>query len=367
MVSSGANGIEPPAAVGAMVPSSRTSPSARPARPVGAELDRTSVHLALDAGRPVAGRQAPDVRAVASEPVRVVDGVGALGERGPARVLEVVDPPLAHVRVLDAAEVHPDMRVLVAEEGAEVEVLVAVVGRPAVRARERRPRLRPDRVRGRAEGEEVEDHRLVVALVAEVEEALLGLPPHANEARRELRPVPLDAAVERVGEGANFFFFRTIPVEILLAEEDASHQERRVDGGKLDLPEPLTSVHVEEVVEEAAVAGRALSGLALRRVPEKAERGERAASGLGSGDVAALDADGIGREREADGGHARERRLGPAVRREPVLRVRRVPEPAEGVLLKRVEERLVFGGRGRVRSRRRVLDRLGLRASREQC
>jgi hypothetical protein len=52
-----------------------------------------------------------------------------------------------------------------------------------------------------------------------------------------------------------------------------------------------------------------------------------------------LHADGVGGEREADGGDTRERRRGPAVGREAVGRRRQVPEEVEGAVLEGVEKR----------------------------
>src|SRR5690606_28334944 len=71
---------------------------------------------------PVAGGEAPDVRAVVRPAAGVGDGVGPAGKRGAAAVLEVVEALRAHEGVADAAEVDPDVAVLVAEERREGEV-----------------------------------------------------------------------------------------------------------------------------------------------------------------------------------------------------------------------------------------------------
>src|SRR5690606_15224562 len=135
----------------------------------------------------VGGGDAPGVLAVAAEAARVADGVGPLHVRRAAGVLEVVDPAVPHVGVLEAAEVDPAVRELVDEEGPGPEVLDAVELLPAVRLEPRGVVLRADGVRRRAEGEGVEDERLVVALPAGLEEAGLG-PPSVRDAA---------AAVER--------------------------------------------------------------------------------------------------------------------------------------------------------------------------
>ena len=68
------------------------------------------------------------------------------------------------------------------------------------------------------------------------------------------------------------------------------------------------------------------------------------------GHEAALDADRISGEREADRRHAGEGRARPAVARQPVLRIGRLPEEAEGAPLQIVEKGLGAGigaaGRG---------------------
>src|SRR5437879_1963208 len=119
------------------------------------------------------------------------------------------------------------------------------------------------------------------------------------------------------------------------------------------------------MIEEAGVAGVAGGVGILPCRPEEPERGEHASGCVGAGDVAALDADRVGGQGEADRGDAGEAVGGPAVRSEPVGRVGLVPEVAEGALLERVEERALAG---RVRRRRadRVIGRTGGRGEAEE-
>src|SRR6188508_1999134 len=137
---SGANGRQEMAAGGAR---RVVEEVAAPAHAVG------EVHLA----RTVAGGEAPDVRPVLVPALGIGDGVGALRIGGAARVLEVVDAALAHARVLDAAEIDPQVRVLVAEERGEAQVLVAHEAAPGalVAVRPGVPGPRADRVSGRPE------------------------------------------------------------------------------------------------------------------------------------------------------------------------------------------------------------------------
>src|SRR5262249_20220520 len=105
--------------------------------------------------------------------------------------------------------------------------------------------------------------------------------------------------------------------------------------------------HLQEMVEEPLVAGDAGPSSTLRRLPEPSQRGERARCGVGAGDVAAVDADRVRAEGEADRGDARKRRRGPAVGGQAGWRVGALPEEGEGALLEGIEERL-DAWRGRV-------------------
>src|ERR1051326_509372 len=68
---------------------------------IGVELADLAADRQRFIGRAVAGGQAPDVGAVAAPMPRIRDRVAALREGGATRVLEVVDPPPAHVAVGD--------------------------------------------------------------------------------------------------------------------------------------------------------------------------------------------------------------------------------------------------------------------------
>src|SRR5882762_4637329 len=95
--------------------------------------------------RAVRGTQAPHVLAVSLPLLRIRDGVAALRVSRPAAVLKVVESMLAHVRVLDAAEIHPYVRELVAEEGREAQESLVVERTPelVVGAGPARPGLLP--------------------------------------------------------------------------------------------------------------------------------------------------------------------------------------------------------------------------------
>ena len=228
------------------------------------------VHLA----GAVARGEAPDVRPVLVPALRIGDGVGALRVGGAARVLEVVDAALAHGRVLNAAEVDPQVRVLVAEERGEAQVLVAheaapgtlVVVRPGV------PGARADGVGGRPEREQHHEHRLVVALPVVRDETRLRLPAHADVVAPHLRPFPVDAPVDRVDQGADLRLVGMVGIEVGLRVQHAADQQRRVDRGQLAAAGALTGLHVEEMVEESLVPRHADAAASLAAHCERTGR-----------------------------------------------------------------------------------------------
>ena len=243
-----------------------------------------------------------------------------------------------HVRILDAVEVDPDVRVLVPEQGREAQMGLPVERAPLVRSSPLGPGGGIDRVRGRAEREDVEDHRLVVAAPVVSEKARFRVPAQRHDGRARGEPLPVGARVDRVGESADLGFGRVGGVaEVRLAEQHSAQEQRGVDARELDLLIAGSRIHVEEVIEEAVVAGRR-GRRVLTRGPEEAEGGDHPLPCLVARDVPVLDADRVGGEPESDGGDAREGRGGGAVGDEPVGRVGQVPEIVERVRLDGIEE-----------------------------
>src|SRR5258706_10583658 len=102
--------------------------------------------------RAVTRSKAPDVGVVARPCARVCYSVGALRQRGAARVLEVIDPAPTHVRVSDVPEIDPHVRILVAEQRRELDEALAVVGAPLITAHPRGPGRRIGGVRPWSDG-----------------------------------------------------------------------------------------------------------------------------------------------------------------------------------------------------------------------
>src|SRR6185436_2559631 len=103
--------------------------------------------------------------------------------------------------------------------------------------------------------EDVEQKALVVAFVAVRQEVGLGLPAVSERRTPIARPIPVSSTVECVRQAADLGLVVGILVEIAGAGEHAREQKRRVEGRQLALPNPPAGVDVEEVVEEALVAG----------------------------------------------------------------------------------------------------------------
>src|SRR3546814_12845368 len=84
-------------------------------------------------------RSAPYLGAVTRPFVRIVGAIGALRQRRAAAVLEIIDALAAHECVADAAEIDPDMAILVPEQRLELKMFLPVIaaqilfeiGRPA--------------------------------------------------------------------------------------------------------------------------------------------------------------------------------------------------------------------------------------------
>ena len=186
--------------------------------------------------------------------------------------------------------------------------------------------------------------------------ALLGSPAHGDSRRPRLRPVPLHAAVEKIGVGADPRLERVAAVEVLPAGERSGGEQSRVDRRELDRLEAPSRLHVEEVVVKAVEADLPRDEVPLGGFEKESQRGRHATGRVGPRRPAAFSADRVGGQAEADGGHAREGGGRRAVRNQSGGRVGEVPEPAEGPLLEVIEEGV---GRRVARDRRGRRDPCG--------
>ena len=155
-----------------------------------------------------------------------------------------------------------------------------------------------------------------------------------------LRPAPVGAAVERIGELADFQFELIVLVEISAGGQNAGKQKCGIDRGQFAIPDAAAGLHVEEMIVETLVAG----GIGLRPVrgvPEEAKRGERPLDSGGARHETALDTNGIGRQSQPDGGYAGGRRLRVAVGDQAVGRIGLVEKILEGQALDILEKLVV--------------------------
>ena len=158
-----------------------------------------------------------------------------------------------------------------------------------------------------------------------------------------LRPAPVHAAIDVLGELADLDLLVFRSAEVRLAEKHAGEQDRRIDCGELAVLEPLPGLHIDEMVEEPLVAGNPVGRRALRRIVEESQRGQHPlARGL-AGDIAAFDADRICGEAEAYRCDARKRGCRIAIRDQAVLRITGIPEEPEGTFLELDQERIERG------------------------
>ena len=219
------------------------------------------------------------------------------------------------------------------EQGPSVEILISVAAFPAVSGSPCGIAAREQRMSGRAEPHHIEQQRLIVAFPAVLEEAAFGLPAVRDRCALILRPLPIDAAIERIGEGADFMLVGGVRTKIRSRRQRTCQQKGAIYCRQFALPGAPAGPHVEKMIVEALVAGRVRLG-ALRAVPEEAERRERSVYRCSARHESAGDSHRVGRQREAGGGNA-----GGPIRRslvddQPVGGIRLMKKVAEGFPLK---------------------------------
>src|ERR1700736_3758973 len=99
------------------------------------KLNFTATHGGGRRTGTIAGGEAPAKTAVSLKAARIADAIFALYECGAPAVLEVIHLLVPHEGVLYAAEIDPDMRKLVSEQRARVEIFIGVDFPPFVAGR----------------------------------------------------------------------------------------------------------------------------------------------------------------------------------------------------------------------------------------
>ena len=187
---------------------------------------------------------------------------------GAAAVLEIVDALVSRERILDSAEVYPDVRVLVDEERSPIDEFVAVDFLPLVGRGPRQVALRSQRMGWRTQPEYVQKRGLIIALPSVRQKTTLRRPPVGDRRAAVAGPSPVRPAVKRVGERPYLLLVFTVPIKIRSGGEHAGQQESGIDGGQLANARAPPGRHVEKVIEEALVPGR-VRVRALRGVAEE--------------------------------------------------------------------------------------------------
>ncbi len=176
----------------------------------------------------VARCDSPTPRAIARELERIVYRVSLLHIGSATAVLEVVDSFGAHEGVLNAAKVYPDMRELVGEQRSGVQVFLFVRSFPTVGRRPGGIGALGKRMRGRAQPQDIQQHRLVVAFPTVLKEPALGLPAVGDRWTMVLRPSPIGAPIEPAGETADLALVRRVHVKIDSGRQRSRQQKSAV-------------------------------------------------------------------------------------------------------------------------------------------
>jgi hypothetical protein len=156
----------------------------------------------------------------------------------------------------------------------------------------------------RAKSQNIEQSRLVVAFPAMLQKPELRGPTVGDGFCSVLRPLPIGAAIERVGQGANFGLGFGVRIKKLRGGQRPCQEESGIDRRQLAAPGAPASLHIQKVVIEAAIPRGVRLG-ALWAVPEKAERRQGPFHGRAPSHEAPFNAHRITGQCEAGGGNAR--------------------------------------------------------------
>ena len=101
------------------------------------------------------------------------------------------------------------------EQRPGVQVIVTVEVLPLVGRRPRAVAIVQNRVRRRPQGERIQHDRLAVTFPAVMQKPRFRFPALHDRGTAILRPAPVDAAVEGVGNPAQLCFLRRCGVEVM--------------------------------------------------------------------------------------------------------------------------------------------------------
>src|SRR4029453_17400341 len=162
------------------------------------------------------------------------------------------------------------MRELMGEERPRVEQFATVDIFPLVGRAIGAIALWRQRMRWRAESEDIQEQAFVITLPAVLNEPALR-PPAVREGRSSITgPIPIGPAVKRVSQLSDLDLLAGVAIKISTDRQCAGEQECRVDGGNLALPNAATGFDVQEMVEEAFVTASVRLGTlrACEQVPQ---------------------------------------------------------------------------------------------------
>ena len=191
--------------------------------------------------------------------------------------------------ILLSAEVEPGMRVLVDEQrrgrGDEFIILVNQLW-PAKAA----PALGRDRMRGRADRQQIEHHQFAIRIPSQWTEAKFRLPFEGEGVSAVQCPWPVNAPVNPRRRAAN----RGV-AEIGAAGQYSAQQNRHVNGRQLRLRESSPVAHVQVVIEKPVPVRGMLQE--VKRLPDPGRN-------LGARPVVVLMSDAQRRQSKAGRGNA---------------------------------------------------------------
>src|SRR5205085_6910317 len=110
-------------------------------------------------------------------------------------------------------------------------------------------------MRRRSESQNVNEHRFVVAAPIVTRETFFRRPGERHGRRTRLRPGPVHAAVDLLGQFSDLDFLGILSGEIGLAKEHAAEEQRRVYGRDLAIVVALPALPIDEVIVEPLLFG----------------------------------------------------------------------------------------------------------------